>query len=74
MFIEKVSTKTIRQQIYDQLKTKIISAEISPGQVMTLQGLAKEFGVSVMPVREALWQLESEGVIVIESNVSGSIH
>jgi DNA-binding GntR family transcriptional regulator len=68
MFIEKVSTKTIRQQIYDQLKTKIISAEISPGQVMTLQGLAKEFGVSVMPVREALWQLESEGAIVIESN------
>jgi len=68
MPIEKISTKTIRQQVYDQLKTKIISAEISPGQVMTLQGLAKEFGVSVMPVREALWQLESEKAIVIESN------
>lgn len=45
-----------------------MSAEIVPGQVMTLQNLAKEFGVSVMPVREALWQLESEKVIVIESN------
>ena len=58
----------MRQQVYDQLKKKIISAEISPGQVMTLQGLAKEFGVSLMPVREALWQLESERVIVIQSN------
>jgi len=68
MAIEKISTKTIRQQVYDQLKKKIISAEISPGQIMTLQGLAKEFGVSLMPVREALWQLESEKVIVIQSN------
>jgi len=68
MNIEKISPKTIRQQIYDQLKKKIISAAIPPGQVMTIQGLANEFGVSVMPVREALWQLESEKVIVIESN------
>jgi DNA-binding GntR family transcriptional regulator len=68
MNIEKISPKTIRQQIYDQLKKKIISATIPPGQVMTIQGLANEFGVSVMPVREALWQLESEKVIVIESN------
>ncbi len=68
MNFDKVSTKTLRQQVYDQLRRKIISAEIMPGRIMTLQGLAKEFGVSVMPVREALWQLESERVIVIESN------
>jgi DNA-binding GntR family transcriptional regulator len=70
MTIEKLSTKTLRQQIYDQLRKKIISAEILPGQVVTVQGLANEFGVSIMPVREALWQLESEKVIVIESNKS----
>ena len=68
MNIQKISIKTLRQQVYDQLRKRIISAEILPGQVMTLQSLAKEFGVSVMPVREALWQLESEKVIVIESN------
>jgi DNA-binding GntR family transcriptional regulator len=68
MQIEKISTGTLRQQIYDQLRTKIISGSIPPGQVMTIQGLANEFGVSVMPVREALWQLESERVVVIESN------
>ena len=68
MRLTKISAKTIRQQVYNQLKKKIISSEILPGQRMTLQGLANEFGVSVMPVREALWQLESEKVIVIESN------
>ena len=70
MHIEKITTKTLRQQIYDQLRKKIIAAEILPGQVVTIQGLAKQFEVSVMPVREALWQLESEGVVVIESNKS----
>jgi DNA-binding GntR family transcriptional regulator len=68
MKLNKISTRTIRQQVYDQLRKKIITAEILPGQVMTLQGLAREFGVSMTPVREALWQLESEKIIVIESN------
>jgi len=68
MIIEKIEAKTMRQQVYDQLRRMIISAEILPGQSMTIQGLANDFGVSMMPVREALWQLESEKVIVIESN------
>ena len=68
MAIEKISVKTLRQQVYDQLRDKIISAEILPGETVSLRGLAEKFGVSLMPVREALWQLESERVIVIESN------
>ncbi len=68
MNIDKISNKTLREKVYDQLRKKIISAEIVPGQVMTLQGLANKFGTSLMPVREALWQLESEKVIVIENN------
>lgn len=68
MKLEKISTKTLRQQVYDQLRRKIISAEILPGEMMRLRDLSREFGVSLMPIREALWQLESEKVVVIESN------
>ena len=68
MAIEKISVKTLRQEVYDQLRDKIISAEILPGQTISLRELAQKFGVSLMPVREALWQLESERIIVIESN------
>jgi DNA-binding GntR family transcriptional regulator len=68
MNIERIAPQTTRGQVYDQLKRKIISAEILPGQVMTLKWLADGFGVSSTPVREALRQLESERVIVIESN------
>ena len=58
----------MRQEVYDQLRDKIISAEILPGESISLRELAAKFGVSLMPVREALWQLESEKIIVIESN------
>jgi len=68
MAIEKISVKTLRQEVYDQLRDKIISAEILPGQTISLRELAQKFGVSLMPVREALWQLESEKIIVIETN------
>ncbi len=68
MSIEKISVKTMRQEVYEQLRDKIISAEILPGESISLRDLAAKFGVSLMPVREALWQLESEKIIVIESN------
>lgn len=70
MKLEKIPTKTLRQMVYDQLRSKIVSAEILPGQILTLRGLSKELGVSFIPIREALFQLESEKVIVIESNKS----
>jgi DNA-binding GntR family transcriptional regulator len=68
MKLDPIPTKTFRQLVYDQLKKKIISAEIQPGQVMTLQGLAEQLGVSLMPIREALRQLETEQAIIVESN------
>ena len=68
MVIEKIAVKTLRQEVYDQLRDKIISADILPGETISLRELAQKFGVSLMPVREALWQLESERIIVIESN------
>ena len=68
MPFEKISAKTLRQKVYDQLRDKIISAEILPGETITLRDLAEKFSVSLMPVREALWQLESQKVIVIHSN------
>jgi len=68
MAFEKIAVKTMRQEVYEQLRDKIISAEILPGESISLRDLASKFGVSLMPVREALWQLESERIIVIESN------
>jgi len=70
MRLEKIETKTLRERVYDRLKSRIVSGHILPGQSITLRALAKDFGVSVIPVREALFQLESEGIVVIENNRS----
>lgn len=68
MQVERIESKTLREKVYDQLRHKIIYGDILPGQRVTLRNLAAQFGVSFIPVREALWQLETEKVIVIERN------
>ena len=68
MVIEKISNVTLRQKVYKQLRANILGAELLPGEVISLRGLAEKFGVSVLPVREAIWQLESENILVVESN------
>ncbi len=68
MRIEKIKTETLRQKVYERLRTMILGAELLPGEVISLRGLAEQFGVSLLPVREAVWQLESENILVVESN------
>ncbi len=70
MKIEKIKNKTLRQKVYKILKEKMMTAEILPGEQISLRTLAGKLDVSLSPVREALLQLESEKVVVIESNKS----
>ena len=68
MAIKKLETKTLRQKVYEQLRQKILDAEILPGEIISLRGLADKFGVSLLPVREAVWQLDSEKILIVKSN------
>ncbi|MDJ0783318.1 MAG: GntR family transcriptional regulator [Desulfosarcinaceae bacterium] len=68
MPIEKISTVTLRQKVYTQLRAKILGAELLPGEIINLRSLAEKFGVSLLPVREAVWQLAAENILVVESN------
>ncbi|SNT35333.1 transcriptional regulator, GntR family [Tropicimonas sediminicola] len=42
--------------------------EMLPGQALTLRGIAKEFGVSMTPVREALRRLVAEGALTLSAS------
>lgn len=68
MAFEKIDKQTLREKIYAALREQIILGEILPGQAVTLKDLSEQFDVSIIPVREALFQLESEGVIVRRNN------
>lgn len=50
-------------EIYSQLKKKILFFEYTPGCSLTVRDLAREFGTSITPIREALILLEAEGLV-----------
>ncbi len=65
--------KTLREQVADAIRKKILYHELEPGMRITESELAEKFGVSHGPVREALRQLEQEGLVVYTRNVGCSV-
>ncbi len=53
----------IRKRVYEDLKTAILSGRLDPEERLTEEHLAETLGVSRTPVREALYKLESEGLV-----------
>lgn len=57
---------TLNEQIYQQIKEKLIIGEFRPGDRLVLRNLAAALGTSVVPVRDALQKLESLGALRLE--------
>lgn len=49
--------------VYEQLRHRLTTCEFTPGQRLSPDALASRFGTSLSPVREALRQLASEGLL-----------
>lgn len=58
----------VNKEIYKELKKRIVYLDYKPKQVLNIKELAKEFGVSSMPVREVLILLETEKLVHIIPN------
>ena len=54
--------------VADRIRTAILAGHYGPGERLREEALAKATGVSRGPIREALVQLEREGLIVIQRN------
>lgn len=61
------------EQAYFHLREKILSREFEPGYKLVLSQLAEDLGMSVVPVREAIRQLEAEDMITYEKNVGARV-
>jgi DNA-binding GntR family transcriptional regulator len=57
-----------KNEIFDELKKRIIFFDYMPNQVLNIKELSKEFGVSPVPVRDALLGLEKEKLVSIVPN------
>jgi len=68
---EKTQSKS--RAAYDWVKAKIARREYTPGYRLVLGSIAAELDMSVVPVREALRQLEAEGLVTFERNVGARV-
>jgi len=59
------SKSLLKNQAYELLKNAIINNHIKPDTIYSQEFLSKSLGISRTPVREALLQLQSEGIICI---------
>jgi DNA-binding GntR family transcriptional regulator len=57
--------RSISQQVYEDLRARIVSLELEPGTNFSGTKLATHYGVSQMPVREALLKLQQDGLVDI---------
>lgn len=57
---------SLGEQIYARLRQEIVAGRLRPGERLIELSIAKRFGVSQAPVREALRRLSQEGLAVGE--------
>ncbi|MFT3961306.1 GntR family transcriptional regulator [Propionivibrio sp.] len=57
--------QTLSTDVYQQLKDLLISGRVMPGEPISLRATAEAFGVSVMPVREAMQRLVAEQALEV---------
>jgi len=60
------SHRTVAASAADAIRRKIFDGQLKDGEPLRQDLLAAEFGISRTPVREALVQLEAEGLVKIE--------
>ncbi|MCO5731335.1 GntR family transcriptional regulator [Rhizobium sp. SSA_523] len=54
---------TVRDHVHRNLRAAIIAGKFAPDEKVNERQLAEQFGVSTTPIKEALRQLESEGLV-----------
>jgi len=62
----QVPHKSLREAALSAIRQAIIRGDLKPGQRLVESGIAHQMGISRAPVREALRQLEIEGLVVSE--------
>ena len=65
--------KTLRESVVNAIRAKIMNHQIRPGERIVELELAHEFHTSRGPIREALRQLEIEGIVEYTRNVGCSV-
>jgi DNA-binding GntR family transcriptional regulator len=66
--LKAIESETLQESVYNALVDAILSGRIAPGERITLDGIARQLNVSIMPVREAVRRLQARDFVSVEPN------
>ncbi|MTH77959.1 GntR family transcriptional regulator [Paracoccus aestuariivivens] len=66
----KTEHAPLQAMVYRTLRTRLVTGAISPDQILSSRRIARELGVSPMPVREAISRLAAERALEVRSKSS----
>ncbi|MCU0910582.1 MAG: GntR family transcriptional regulator [Rhodobacteraceae bacterium] len=56
-------TRNLSEQAHDQIRRDILNGELFPGDKLQIEAISERYGIGIVPVREALNRLSSEGLV-----------
>ena len=66
--VNPIARQSLPDAIAVQLRERIFNGEFKDGDPIVQEAIAEEYEVSRMPVREALRQLEGQGLVVLKTH------
>jgi DNA-binding GntR family transcriptional regulator len=63
-----IKRQTVTGSVAEELRRRIVEGRYAGGDQIRQEALASELGVSRIPIREALLQLEAEGLVAIHTH------
>src|SRR5262245_39903761 len=61
------------ERVYETLRQRILDGVYGPGYRLVIDQIAKEYGVSALPVRGGIRRLEAEGLAVFRPNAGAQV-
>lgn len=65
--------QAVQETVVDGIRDLILRRKLRPGEHLVQSDLAEQFGVSRTPIREALHQLASEGLVTFSRNKGATV-
>ena len=65
--LKAVGRENLSSRVYSEIRTAVMNGQYAPGDRLRFNDLAKQLGVSITPVREAIFRLVSEQALEMKA-------
>jgi DNA-binding GntR family transcriptional regulator len=72
-FVRAVEPASVVDQVTKEIRRSILSGSLKPGQQFSLREISGQLGISFIPVREALRELEAQGLVITRPGKSACV-